>query len=226
DEGKAKIAEWKTKGAFKKASMEHPTSAKDLLDEFQKEWPYIIKQCEKNETKDKEKSFGRHFIGDLISWGNVQPISYNPYVAENCFTYYPNRLIYSLPQSLEAIRDYWQVFLTFNYKDFKSKVISVKPYDQSGVIIFTEKDSPVMTRTVENLELDLGTKLKIGDGSLFSQPLQSFSNADSAYQYASTQDPLSVINTPLGLFYIAQSQGKIFGIGQSLEEISTAGLKW
>jgi len=70
DEGKAKIAEWKTKGAFKKASMEHPTSAKDLLDEFQKEWPYIIKQCEKNETKDKEKSFGRHFIGDLISWGN------------------------------------------------------------------------------------------------------------------------------------------------------------
>jgi hypothetical protein len=163
---------------------------------------------------------------DLISWGNVQPISYNPYVAEKCFTYYPNRLIYSLPQSLEAIRDYWQVFLAFNYKDFRSKVISVKPYDQSGVIIFTEKDSPVMTRTVENLELDLGTKLNIGDGSLFSQPLQSFSNADAAYQYASVQDPLSVVNTPLGLYYVAQSQGKIFGIGQSLEEISTAGLKW
>lgn len=70
DEGKAKIAEWKSKGALKKASLEHPTSAKDLLDEFQKEWPYIIQQCEKNETKDKEKSFGRHFIGDLISWGN------------------------------------------------------------------------------------------------------------------------------------------------------------
>ena len=163
---------------------------------------------------------------DLISWGNIQPASYNPYVAENCFTYYPNRLIYSLPQNLEAVRDYWQAFLTFNYKDFKSKIISVKPYDQSGVIIFTEKDSPVMTRTVENLELDLGTKINIGDGSLFSQPLQSFSNADAAYQYASVQDPLSVINTPLGLFYVAQSQGKIFGIGQSLEELSSAGLKW
>lgn len=163
---------------------------------------------------------------DLISWGNVQPISYNPFVAEKCFTYYPNRLIYSLPQNLEAIRDYWQSFLTFNYKDFKSKVISVKAFDQSGIAIFTEKDSPIMTRTVENLELDLGTKINIGDGSLFSQPLQSFSNADAAYQYASVQDPLSVVSTPLGVFYIAQSQGKIFGIGESLEELSNAGMKW
>lgn len=163
---------------------------------------------------------------NLISWGNVQPISYNPYVAENCFTYYPNRLIYSLPQSLEAVRDYWLSFLSFNYKDFKSKVISVKAFDQSGVAIFTELDSPVMTRTVENLELDLGTKINIGDGSLFSQPLQSFSNADAAYQYASVQDPLSVVSTPLGVFYIAQSQAKIFAIGESLEELSNAGMKW
>jgi hypothetical protein len=163
---------------------------------------------------------------NLISWGNVQPISYNPYVAENCFTYYPNRLIYSLPQSLEAVRDYWLTFLSFNYKDFKSKVISVKAFDQSGVAIFTELDSPVMTRTVENLELDLGTKINIGDGSLFSQPLQSFSNADAAYQYASVQDPLSVVSTPLGVFYIAQSQAKIFAIGESLEELSNAGMKW
>ena len=163
---------------------------------------------------------------DLVSWGNVQPISYNPYVAEKCFTYYPNRLIYSLPQNLEAVRDYWQSFLTFNYKDFRSKVIAVKAFDQSGIAIFTELDPPVMTRTVENLELDLGTKINIGDGSLFSQPLQSFSNADAAYQYASVQDPLSVVSTPLGVFYIAQSQGKIFGIGESLEELSNAGMKW
>ena len=163
---------------------------------------------------------------NLISWGNVQPVSYNPYVAENCFTYYPNRLIYSLPQNLEAIRDYWQSFLSFNYKDFRSKVIAVKAFDQSGVAIFTELDPPVMTRTVENLELDLGTKINIGDGSLFSQPLQSFSNADAAYQYASVQDPLSVVSTPLGVFYIAQSQGKIFAIGESLEELSNAGMKW
>jgi hypothetical protein len=163
---------------------------------------------------------------ELISWGNVQPISYNPYVAENCFTYYPNRLIYSLPQNLEAVRDYWQSFLSFNYKDFRSKVIAVKAFDQSGVAIFTELDPPVMTRTVENLELDLGTKINIGDGSLFSQPLQSFSNADAAYQYASVQDPLSVVSTPLGVFYIAQSQGKIFAIGESLEELSNAGMKW
>jgi hypothetical protein len=163
---------------------------------------------------------------DLVTWGNLQPISYNPFVAETCYTYYPNRLIYSLPQNAESIRDYWQTFLTFNYKDFRTNVMSIKPYDQSGVVIFFDGDSPVMTRTVENLQLDLGTKLNIGDGSLFSQPLQSLSNADTAYQYGSTQDTLSVINTPLGIYYIGQNQGKIFRVGEGLEELSNAGLKW
>ena len=70
EDGKKKIDEWKKVGALVKPSQEHPIKAKDLLPEYQSEWGYILQQCEKNETKDKEKSFGRHFIGDLISWGS------------------------------------------------------------------------------------------------------------------------------------------------------------
>lgn len=131
-----------------------------------------------------------------------------------------------MPQNLEAQRDYWQAFLAFNYKDFNSKVMSIKSYDQSGVMIFFNRNYPLMTRTIENLELDLGTKITIGDGSLFSQAFQSMNNAEPSYQYASTQDPFSVISSPLGIYYMSQNQGKIFNVGEGLDEISNGGLKW
>lgn len=69
-EGVEKIEEWKAKGAFNSKKISHPLRAKDLKDEFQDEWDDIETKCEKNETKDITKSFRRHFIGDLLSWGH------------------------------------------------------------------------------------------------------------------------------------------------------------
>jgi hypothetical protein len=83
-----------------------------------------------------------------------------------------------------------------------------------------------MFQGTDQLQTDLGTKLTIGDGGLFSQPGQSISNADKSYEYGSSQNRLSVISTPVGIFYISQNQGKIFTYGQGLQEISSAGLKW
>jgi hypothetical protein len=68
-EGINVVERWKAKKAFDSDRLAHPLSIKDLLPEFQQEWSDIEPQFEKNETKDKEKSFRRHFIGDLTSWG-------------------------------------------------------------------------------------------------------------------------------------------------------------
>jgi hypothetical protein len=77
------------------------------------------------------------------------------------------------------------------------------------------------------MELDLGTKITIGDGSLFSQAMQNLSNSDPEYQHGSCQNRLSVINTPAGIYYMSQSQGKIFAVnGEGLQEISAAGMRW
>ena len=48
---------------------------------------------------------------NFISWGNVQPRDYDPIVAEKCFSYYPNRVLYSLPQNLENKKDYLKLNL-------------------------------------------------------------------------------------------------------------------
>jgi hypothetical protein len=167
------------------------------------------------------KAFSQYF-----SAGNLQSRYYNPLVAQLCYTYYPDRIIYSLPQQQESFKDSWFIYLVNNYKEFNSQISGVKSVNKNGIIITFRNDSPIMYQGVDTLQTDLGTKITIGDGGLFSQPEQSVVNADRAYEYGSSQNRLSILSSPAGIYYISQNQAKIFGFGQSLKEISQIGLKW
>ena len=160
------------------------------------------------------------------SYGVVQSRDYNPTIAETCYIYRPNRIIYSLPQDTENKADNWRVFLPLNYKDFSSKCVAIKPVGKNGAIMMFEKESPIQFTGVDILQTDGGTKITVGDGGLFSQPLQNLVNAEDPHEYGSCQNRLSVINTPAGIFYMSQNQGKIFQVGTGLKEISNLGMKW
>ena len=167
------------------------------------------------------------FVTQLSSFGQVQQRDYDPYVAANCFVNYPKRLIYSLQAQEESRRDYWRVFLNLNYKDFKNEVSIIKPINKSGALIFFPYLSPQMFQGLDTLKTQLDTKLTIGDGGLFSQPFQNVANADISNEYGSCESLRGVINTPLGLFFISQQQGKIFQYGgKGLDPISNNGMKW
>lgn len=163
---------------------------------------------------------------NFISWGNVQSRNYNPYVANTCYTYNPNRLIYSLPDNLENTKDFWRVWLPNNYKDFYSEVSGIKSYNANGAIIVFKNDSPTLWKGVDELETNIGTKITLGDGGLFAQPEQSLINTDISLEYGSCQDYLSILNTPFGLYYISAEQGKIFHVTNRLDDITYAGLKF
>ena len=160
------------------------------------------------------------------SWGTMQPRSYNPAIAASCYQNYPKRIIYSLPSSKEQKKDYWKVFLAFNYKDFNSTVTSISPISKNGAMIHFKDISPTQFIGVDTLQTDIGTKITIGDGGLFNQPLQNIVNTDAPYEYGSCQDRMSIINTPFGLFWISQDQGKIFQYGGQIKEISAKGMRW
>ena len=161
-----------------------------------------------------------------FSSGNLQSRYYNPYIAQLCYTYLPDRIIYSLPQQQAAFKDSWFIYLVNNYKDFISQVSGVKSINKSGIFITFKNDSPTMYQGVDTLQTDLGTKITIGDGGLFSQPGQFASNADKPYEYGSSQNKFSIIGTPAGIYYISQNQGKVFLYSGALKEISQAGMKW
>jgi len=163
---------------------------------------------------------------NYVSWGNVQDRAYNPLKAETCFVYRPKRLIYSLPQQTENKKDHWRIFLSNNYKDFSSVTTAIKSIGKNGAVIFFDEDSPIQFVGVDELKTDGGTKITIGDGGLFSQPLQNLSNAEKEHEYGSCQNRLAIANTPVGLFYMSQNQGKIFLVTEGLKEISNIGMKW
>lgn len=174
---------------------------------------------------DKSLSISQLFL-NYASWASMQTPQYDPYVAETCFVYQPTRLIYSLPAQFEGLRDGWLVYLPNNYYDFENLVTCIKSVNKSGAMIFFDAASPVQFQGTDQLQTDLGTKLTIGDGGLFSQPMQRLINVDLSHEYASCQNRLSVINTPAGLYWISQNQGKIFNLANGIKEVSNINLKW
>tara|TARA_R100000951_G_scaffold115070_1_gene121967 strand:- start:1940 stop:8155 length:6216 start_codon:yes stop_codon:yes gene_type:complete len=175
---------------------------------------------------DESLSIGK-FPTQLSSFGEVQPLYYDPYVAANCYVSRPKRLIYSLQAQEEARKDFWRVFLPLNYKDFKNKVSVIKPINKNGAIVFFPYLSPQMFPGTDVLKTGLDTKITIGDGGLFAQPMQNIANADLSNEYGSNESLRSAMNTPQGLFFISQAQGKIFQYaGKGLDPISNRGMKW
>lgn len=165
---------------------------------------------------DKSLSIAK-YANVFPSWSALHPRSYNPVVAAECYQRFPKRIIYSLPSSKEQKKDYWRNFLAFNYRDFNSTVTSISPISRNGSMIHFKDISPVQFIGVDTLQTDIGTKITIGDGGLFNQPLQNIVNTDAAYEYGSCQDRMSIINTPFGLFWISQDQGKIFQYGGQIK---------
>lgn len=182
---------------------------------------------------------GNHFKYDLslsasrlmhnfISWGQLLPRDFDPLVSERCYQYYPRRVIYSLPQQEELKKDNWTAFLANNYKDFGSRVTAIHSVGQNGAMIFFADRSPVAFQGVDQLQTEAGVKITIGDGGLFQQPLSALTNADPNYEYGACNNRSSIINTPAGLFWISQEQGKVFLYGGSggLQPISEQGMKF
>jgi len=161
-----------------------------------------------------------------FSQGNLQSRYYNPTVSQLCYTYYPDRVIYSLPQQNESSKDSWFIYLVNNYKEFKNRITSIKAYAKTGMFITFQNASPLVYQGVDTLETDLGTKLTIGDGGLFSNPPQNVTISDVEYEYGSSQNKFGVIATPAGMYYISQNQGRVFAFEGGLKEISQQGMKW
>ena len=174
---------------------------------------------------DQSLTTSKTFI-NYTSWASNQSPAYNPYIAETCYVYEPTKLIYSLPSQYQGLKDGWLVFLPSNYQIFSNVVTCIKEINKSGALIFFDAASPVQFQGTDQLQTGLGTKLTIGDGGLFSQPLQSVVNTDSSYEYGSCQNRLSVINSPGGTYWISQNQGKIFTLGDGVKEVSSQSLKW
>jgi hypothetical protein len=167
-----------------------------------------------------------NMFNQFTTYATVQDTTYDPTVASLCYVYNPNKIIYSLPQDNESYEDAWFLYLPLNYALYKSNISSVKAFARTGMFITFKNDSPIIYQGVDQLQLQSGTKVTVGDGGLFNQTPQNIVISENSYEYGSSQNRYGIISTPAGLYYISQNQGKIFTYNDGLIEISQTGLKW
>ena len=211
--------DWDDRAEEKIYSAYYNNNVKDLLHAS------IIK--EDNFYKYDYSLSASRFITNLASNGNIQPRDYDPLVAEKCHDYYPKRLIYSNRAMNEQKKDFWRVFLPNNYKDFKNRVTSINSLNKTGAMMFFPYQSPAIFQGVDTLKSDMGTEVYLGDGGLFAREPQNIMNSEKSIEYGSCESLRSVVNTPSGLFWISQAQGKIFQYaGRGAQNIANQGMKW
>ena len=159
-----------------------------------------------------------------ISYGFIQDPTYDPFIAEECWVHYPKRLIYSRQAMLDATQDMWRVFLPNDFVDFKNPVNTIKPINKTGAMILFPHLAPVMWSGINTLQAGQ-RDIILGDGGLFNQRPQNVVNADLPHEYGSCESSRSAINTPSGLYFISQEQGKIFQYTKGLVNIAEQGMK-
>lgn len=175
---------------------------------------------------DYSLSSSRFVFNQYFTQGVLQNRTYNPKVADLCFTSYPNRINYSLPQVKEDTTDGWLTYLPLNNVTFRSDVNSVKNFGKTGLFITFEDSSPLIYQGVDQRETYVGVATTIGDGGLFGATPTKVTPSDKEFEYGSSQDRLGIISSPAGLYFVSQQQGKIFAYAQGLTEISQINMKW
>jgi hypothetical protein len=161
------------------------------------------------------------------SWGSLLPRDYDPTTYDKCFEYYPRRTVYSLQQQEGLKRDNWRNYLPLNYKDFRGKVSTIKALNLTGAVILFEDAEPILFDGIDQLQTQNGVKFTIGDGGLFDQNGRTLVNSDDVMEYGTSISSRSAINTPFGMYFISQKNGKIFSYASgTLEDIGRAGMKF
>ncbi len=214
---------------------------------------YNLPFRENSTTRDDHKHYDKNFFTDLstlfrtdiikqdnyfsidptlspikqinLTYAEVQPRDYS-LKDQKCFSYEPNKLIYSLPANQEFKRDNWRNFLVNNYYLFPKadgKISSIKEINRTGILYLFDSAPAKMHTGVDELQTDAGIKITIGDGGLFAREPQALSNTD--FDHTECQSGASVVSTQYGVFFMSQRQGKIFNYAGKIEDISF-GLKW
>ena len=217
------LVDFRTQGTFQYEQPYMPYQYTDMRQLFDMDPEIITKGNFYNYNYSLSVS---KFFTQYLSAGSVQGLNYDPTVANLCFTYYPNRTLYSLYLDDQSFDDNWFIYLPLNYVQFTDRITTIKATGMTGMLFTFQTSAPLFFQGIDTLETLAGKKVTIGDGGLFSNPPQSSSNSESSFEYGSSQSIRSVLYSPAGLFYASLNQGKLFSYGESLKEISQNGLKW
>jgi len=160
---------------------------------------------------NKDYSRGSDIIQPMIS-GFINP---------KLSTEFPTRIQRTVKNNPESTIDYFRVLLPNDYIDLeklKGSIWSIKSYNNKLAILFEDTIRLTLGREIMKTS---ATDAYIGSGDIFSVKPVDVLTTDGGYGGCTSQ--FSICNTPYGLFFPDLRRGKVFLLGEGLEEISKNG---
>lgn len=150
-------------------------------------------------------------------------LTYDP--TKFCYSYLPNRAIYSQPANFEEKVDDYLLFRVNDYADFDKHYGSLKNIvslpGEKTLVQFTNGSK--LFSSFSTLEPSNSTKpIYLGSGTLFQQGVAL---SDSELGYAGNQHR-SFILTEMGAIWVDVKRGAVFSFGGGLDEISLNNKNW
>ena len=136
-------------------------------------------------------------------------------------TEFPTRIHRTVKNNPESTIDYFRVLLTGDYIDLeklKGSIWAIRSYNNKLAILFEDTIRLTLGREVMKTS---ATDAYIGSGDIFSVKPVDVLTTDGGYGGCTSQ--FSICNTPYGLFFPDLRRGKVFLLGEGLEEISKNG---
>mgnify|MGYP003629633247 FL=1 len=140
------------------------------------------------------------------------------------FTDFPTRIIRSIKYNQSGLRDNFRVYLPEDYRDLprhRGELWKVKSWN--NVVVPHMERAMYLTKGKETLQVSDASEAFLGTGDLFEKDPAEILLTDRGYGGSGSQ--WGAVSSEFGYFFADKDAGKIFLMGEKLEEISSHGLK-
>jgi len=155
---------------------------------------------------------------------NIRPAFPLP-LRDTLQTSFPTRAHRSAKADTTSLIDNYRIFLANQYKDLpKNRGDLWKLSSFNNLLYFHMENSLYATKGKQTMEMKDGTEAFIGSGDIFQQDPDEILQTELGY--GGTRSQWSAITTRYGYFFVDQKSGKVFLMGESLQEVSAAGMEY
>lgn len=200
------------------------TSGTDLKDSYYPKVGTLYNEYEEwlKRAADFSNTNSLLYNRDYTSLNDLAQVS--PYnTEEDFFSKFPYRIIKSKPYLPEDKEFSLREFLSNDFYEMpknKGEIINLQGY--GSILMIHHKYALFKTATQDRLSTN-ATEVVLGTGELFSVEPTEINPSESGY--AGLQNQGAALLTDAGYLFIDTEQGKIFLVGQNIEEISAKGME-
>lgn len=140
------------------------------------------------------------------------------------FTDFPTRIIRSIKYNQSGLRDNFRVYLPEDYRDLprhRGELWKVKSWN--NVVVPHMERAMYLTKGKETLQVSDASEAFLGTGDLFEKDPAEILLTDRGYGGSGSQ--WGAVSSEFGYFFADKDAGKVFLMGEKLEEVSAHGLK-